>query len=249
MSPQRQAPEEKIGPYILRRKLGEGAIGVVWLAVDPKLRRQVAVKLLQPEYSRDERMVGRFLREAQSAAKLNHPNTVAIYQAGESGGAVFIVMEWVDGGNLQDYLGAHGRMAWTEATRVIRDAATGLLAAHEVGLIHRDIKPSNLMRTTRGVIKVVDFGLARPFDQPSNARAGIWMRVRICIRWSVRTTTYSAVSRPSGAEILGTCFTNNGTRPSPTFVCLCQTCPKRSARFSVAEPRRRQRTVLRPRQN
>ena len=168
MSPQRQAPEEKIGPYILRRKLGEGAIGVVWLAVDPKLRRQVAVKLLQPEYSRDERMVGRFLREAQSAAKLNHPNTVAIYQAGESGGAVFIVMEWVDGGNLQDYLGAHGRMAWPEATRVIRDAAEGLLAAHEVGLIHRDIKPSNLMRTRRGVIKVVDFGLARPFDQRSD---------------------------------------------------------------------------------
>ncbi|HXI83468.1 MAG TPA: tetratricopeptide repeat protein [Verrucomicrobiae bacterium] len=168
MSPQRQAPEEKIGPYILRRKLGEGAIGVVWLAVDPKLRRQVAVKLLQPEYSRDERMVGRFLREAQSAAKLNHPNTVAIYQAGESGGAVFIVMEWVDGGNLQDYLGAHGRMAWPEATRVIRDAAAGLSAAHEVGLIHRDIKPSNLMRTTRGVIKVVDFGLARPFDQRSD---------------------------------------------------------------------------------
>jgi len=162
------APNEKIGPYVLRRKLGEGAIGVVWLAVDPKLRREVAVKLLQKEYTRNERMVGRFLREAQSAAKLNHPNTVAIYQAGEYAGAVFIIMEWVDGGNLQDYLDAHGRMPWLEATRVTRDAAAGLMAAHEVGLIHRDIKPSNLMRTSRGVIKVVDFGLARSFDQRSD---------------------------------------------------------------------------------
>src|SRR6266446_3458714 len=168
MSPQRQAPEEKIGPYVLRRKLGEGAMGVVWLAVDPKSRREVAVKLLQPEYARDERMVGRFLREAQSAAKLNHPNTVAIYQVGESAGAVFIIMEWIDGGNLLDYLDTRGRIPWLEATRVVRDAATGLMAAHEVGLIHRDIKPSNLMRTSRGVIKVVDFGLARPVDQRSN---------------------------------------------------------------------------------
>jgi predicted ATPase/serine/threonine protein kinase len=162
------APGVKIGPYVLRRKLGEGAVGVVWLAIDPKSRREVAIKLLQPEYARDEHMVGRFLREAQSAAKLNHPNTVAIYQAGESAGLVFIIMEWVDGGNLLDYLDANGRMPWPEATRVIRDATTGLLAAHQVGLIHRDIKPSNLMRTSRGVIKVVDFGLARPVDQRSD---------------------------------------------------------------------------------
>lgn len=168
MTQRPKTPGQKIGPYVLRRKLGEGAMGVVWLAVDPNLRREVAIKLLQQEYTRDERMVGRFLREAQSAAKLNHPNTVAIYHVGESAGAVFIVMEWVDGGNLLDHLDTHGRMPWPEATRVIRDAATGLMAAHKVGLIHRDIKPSNLMRTSRGVIKVVDFGLARRVDQRSN---------------------------------------------------------------------------------
>ncbi len=168
MTQRPKTPGQKIGPYVLRRKLGEGAMGVVWLAVDPSLRREVAIKLLQQEYTRDERMVGRFLREAQSAAKLNHPNTVAIHHVGESAGTVFIVMEWVDGGNLLDYLDTHGRMPWLEATRVVRDAATGLRAAHEVGLIHRDIKPSNLMRTSRGVIKVVDFGLARPIDQRSN---------------------------------------------------------------------------------
>src|SRR5206468_1716023 len=91
-----------------------------------------------------------------------------IYQAGEYAGAVFIVMEMIDGGNLQDYLDTQGRLPWVEATRMIRDAAEGLRAAHEVGLIHRDIKPSNIMRTARGVIKVVDFGLARPFDQRSD---------------------------------------------------------------------------------
>jgi len=192
MNDQPLAPGDKIGPYILRRKLGEGAVGVVWLAIDPKQRREVAVKLLQKEYAKNERMVGRFLREAQSAAKLNHPNTVTIYQAGEYAGNVFIIMEWVDGGNLQDYLDAHGRMPWAEATRVIRDAANGLMAAHEVSLIHRDIKPSNLMRTSRGRIKVVDFGLARPFDQ----RSGITMEGAV-----VGTPAYMSPEQCAGKEL------------------------------------------------
>lgn len=164
---------DKLGPYVLRKKLGEGAMGMVWLAVDPKTRRDVAVKLLLPEFSKDAKMVQRFLREAQSAAKLNHPNTVAIHQVGESAGSVFIIMEWVDGGNLQDILETQRTMPWPDATRAIRQAALGLAAAHAIGLIHRDIKPSNLMRTASGDIKVVDFGLARQFDNRTNiTRAG-----------------------------------------------------------------------------
>lgn len=163
-----QAVGQRLGPYILRRKLGEGACGVVWLGHDPTTRRDVAIKLLQQWYSKDEKAVKRFLREAQAAAQLKHVNAVAIHQVGESGGSVFIAMEWVDGGNLQDALTGKRRMPWPEATRAIRDAAAGLGAAHAVGLIHRDIKPSNLMRTSTGVVKVVDFGLARSFEQRSD---------------------------------------------------------------------------------
>jgi non-specific serine/threonine protein kinase len=187
-----QAVGDRIGHYVLRRKLGEGAMGVVWLGVDSNHHRDVAIKLLQQHYSQDQKMVARFLREAQSAAKLNHPNTVAIYQAGESAGVVFIIMEWVDGGNLQDYLEMHERMPWPEATRAIREAALGLMAAHEVGLIHRDIKPSNLMCTSRGVIKVVDFGLARPFD----ARSQLTMQGAI-----VGTPSYMSPEQCAGKDL------------------------------------------------
>ena len=145
------APDQPqtIGPYTVRRKLGAGGMGVVWLAHDPALQRDVAVKVLPAEYAKDEQYLKRFLREARAAAKLNHPNTVTIYQVATDGPAAYLAMELVDGESL-DKLVEEGRpMDWREATRAIRDAAAGLAAAHEIGLVHRDIKPANLMRTSR----------------------------------------------------------------------------------------------------
>jgi len=136
-------------------------MGEVWLAEDTMLKRRVAIKLLPASISANQRNVQRFLREARSAAKLNHPNVVMVYQVGEHEGQIFIVMEYVEGGTLADEVRQRGALPWREATRWIRDAAAGLAAAHAVGLVHRDIKPSNLMRTVQGAVKVADFGLAR----------------------------------------------------------------------------------------
>jgi len=158
---------QKIGHYVVRRKLGAGAMGDVYLAHDPKLRRQVAIKVLPASLSGDKVRLKRFLREARSAANLHHTNAATVYQIDAQGRLAYIVMEYVDGGSLQELVARHGPMNWRDATRAIRDAAAGLAAAHELGLVHRDIKPANLMQTAKGVTKVVDFGLARPQEQNS----------------------------------------------------------------------------------
>ena len=151
----------KIGPYLVQKRLGGGTMGEVWLAHDPELQRDLAVKTLLPEYVKNPERLKRFLREARAAAKLNHANTVTVFQVGSDGDLVYIAMELVEGGSLDRAVTPDHRMTWQEATRSIRDAAAGLAAAHEIGLVHRDVKPANLVRTRKGITKVVDFGLAR----------------------------------------------------------------------------------------
>ena len=136
-------------------------MGEVWLAYDPSLDRQVAIKTLRPEVALGAQGLDRFLREARLAAKLHHTNAVTVYQVGVEGQTPYIAMEHVEGQSLDKAISPGKPMNWHEATRAVRDAAAGLAAAHKLGLIHRDIKPANLMRTTEGVTKVVDFGLAR----------------------------------------------------------------------------------------
>lgn len=152
---------KKVGPYVVRRRLGEGGMGEVWLAHDPNLSRDVAIKTLPSRFAADQQRLQRFLREARLAAKLHHQNTVTVYQVGQEENLVYIAMEYVDGQSLDKAVSPGQPMEWREATRAIRDAAAGLAAAHQLGLVHRDIKPSNLLRTTSRVTKVADFGLAR----------------------------------------------------------------------------------------
>lgn len=156
-----EPPPKTVGHYVLVRKLGAGNMGVVWLAHDPNLDRNVAIKVLPAAFATDAGYLKRFLSEARLAAKLHHPNTVTVHDAGEDAELAYMVMEFVEGGSLDKAVAPNRPMDWREATQAIRDAATGLAAAHEIGLIHRDVKPENLMRTTKGVTKVVDFGLAR----------------------------------------------------------------------------------------
>ena len=157
----------KIGPYQIKRLLGAGAMGHVYLAHDPHLDRDVALKVLPRELTDDEELGSRFLREARLTAKIQHPNTVVIHQVMVEAGLTTIVMELLDGGSLEDVVAKRSPLPWREATAAIRDAAAGLGAAHEMGLVHRDIKPANLMRTCKGTVKVVDFGLVRAIRSAS----------------------------------------------------------------------------------
>lgn len=143
-------------------------MGVVHRAHDVDLDRPVAIKLLHAGAAADPTLVERFLREARSAAQLVHPHVALVYQVGRHEGQTFIVMEWLAGGDLAQALQPQGRLPWREAVAALRDAAAGLAAAHAVGLVHRDIKPSNLMRDADGRVKLVDFGLARLHELPSD---------------------------------------------------------------------------------
>jgi serine/threonine protein kinase len=159
------------------RKLGEGGMGTVYLAFDPQLERHVAIKVLRMNgddaAASYAALARRFLREAQSAAKLNHANVVTIHTVGQQGSGQtsrpFLVMEYVEAGSLADELHKDGALNWRKATEVVSAALLGLEAAHRAGIIHRDIKPANLMRTKSGAIKLVDFGLARAVYAPSDA--------------------------------------------------------------------------------
>ncbi len=133
----------------------------VYLARDSKLDRPVALKVLSPELSRDPTFVERFRREAQSAAGLNHPNIVGIFDWGQEHGTSFIVMEYIDGQTLRDLIHREGRVAPGQVADIGADIAAALSFAHQNGVVHRDVKPGNVLITTAGQVKVTDFGIAR----------------------------------------------------------------------------------------
>lgn len=136
-------------------------MGAVYLARHETLDREVALKVLSPQFAGDEDMVQRMLREAKLAAKLEHPNVVQVHDAAMESGLPFIVMQYVEGESLQQLLTARGRLPWKEALGVTRKIAQALAAAHKLGIIHRDIKPANVLISKDGKVKVTDFGLAR----------------------------------------------------------------------------------------
>jgi serine/threonine-protein kinase len=145
------SPQKTIAHYRITAKLGEGGMGAVYRATDTKLHREVAIKILPPAFAEDAGRMQRFEREAQVLASLNHPNIAAIY--GVEQGA--IVMELVEGQNLK------GPVPVETAVDYARQIASGLEAAHEKGVVHRDLKPANIKVTPDGVVKLLDFGLAK----------------------------------------------------------------------------------------
>jgi serine/threonine-protein kinase len=149
------------GRYELHRRLARGGMADVFLARDQLLDRPVAVKVLFPEFATDPSFVERFRREAQSAANLNHPNIVSVYDWGEEGGTYFIVMEYVDGRSLASILSTEGPLHPQRAAEVTSDIAAALGFAHRNGVIHRDVKPGNVLISPQGQVKVADFGIAR----------------------------------------------------------------------------------------
>jgi eukaryotic-like serine/threonine-protein kinase len=149
------------GRYDLQGKLGAGGMATVWLAEDTSLHRKVAIKVLAERYAEDEQFVERFRREAQSAAGLNHPNIVAIYDRGVAEGTYYIAMEYLEGPTLKDVIDERGGLEPTRAIAFATQILAALRFAHNHGVIHRDIKPQNVVVSADGRLKVTDFGIAR----------------------------------------------------------------------------------------
>jgi len=149
------------GRYELIEKIGGGGMALVYKAKCKLLNRFVAVKLLRPEFTADEEFVKRFRIEAQAAASLSHPNIVSIYDVGKEDDMHYIVMEYVNGITLKDYLIQNSVLDWKEAVNIVIQICSAIEHAHENHIVHRDIKPHNILLTKDGVAKVTDFGIAR----------------------------------------------------------------------------------------
>ncbi len=152
--------DERIGHYKIIGELGRGGMGVVYKAHEESLNRFVAIKVLGEHLAQDPAYVARFLREAQSVARLTHPNIVQIHFVGVDKGRHYFVLEFVTGASLQQKLKVEPQMSAHDAGQLVLQAATGLSAAHDEGVIHRDIKPANLLIDERGRLKIADFGLS-----------------------------------------------------------------------------------------
>lgn len=161
----------QLGGYIVERELGRGGMGVVYLARDPRLDRLVAIKALNEELGEHPERLARFEREARTLAAINNPNIAIVYGMGEELGRQLLVMEYVPGQNLGDYIKRPGRLSIEEACATCVQIAHGLESAHELGIVHRDLKPANVRVREDGAVKVLDFGLAKP-EQEMRALLG-----------------------------------------------------------------------------
>ena len=161
---------QQLGPYEVITPLGTGGMGEVYRAVDRRLGRSVALKVLPSQTALDDDRARRFIGEARAASALNHPNVATIYDVGQSDGVSFIAMEYVEGRTLAERIADHS-MTRAEIVDVGAQLVDALEAAHEQGITHRDIKPANLMLTPRGQVKVLDFGLAKNLDPRPDAES------------------------------------------------------------------------------
>ena len=149
------------GRYQMEARIGAGGMAEVFRGFDPVLNRTVAIKVLNPQFARDTSFVERFRREAQAAARLNQPNIVAVYDTGADEGTQFIVMEFIEGRTLGEFMETGRKPTPVQAAEIAQKICAALAAAHAAGVIHRDIKPGNVMVTRDGTVKVMDFGIAR----------------------------------------------------------------------------------------
>ena len=155
------SPGGTLGPYTIRSELGHGGMGVVYTAQDPRLKRQVAIKLLTADLTRDDTAKQRFLQEAQAASTLDHPNICTIYEINETpDGQLYLVMAYYEGETLKQRI-ERGALALNEAVDIATQVGQGLAEAHGAGIVHRDIKPANLLIAKGGVVKILDFGLVK----------------------------------------------------------------------------------------
>src|SRR5215470_1409069 len=179
----------RLGSYELTALLGKGGMGEVYRARDAKLKRDVAIKILPDEFSKDDDRVSRFQREAEVLASLNHPNIAAIYDLQEANDTRFLILELVEGETLAERI-QRGPIPVEEALRIAHSICEALEAAHERGIIHRDLKPANVKITPDGKVKVLDFGLAKALETSPAS--------------TTRSNSPTMISATIGGAILGT---------------------------------------------
>ncbi|HUG54669.1 MAG TPA: protein kinase [Vicinamibacteria bacterium] len=165
---------EQIGKYKILEKIGQGAMGEVYRAHDPVLNRDVAVKTISAELGADDTLRRRFEREAQSAARLNHPNIITVFDYGEEQGKIYMAMELLDGADLKQAIARRASLSLDEKLSIVDQIAEGLAFAHEHDIVHRDLKPANIHLLGNGQVKIMDFGLAR-LGGSEMTRAGMVM--------------------------------------------------------------------------
>ncbi len=187
---------KKLGPYSVTGKIGRGGMGIVYLARDTRLDRPVAIKMLAPSYTGNAQQRERLKREARAAARLTHPGIATVYSLEEFDDSVCIISEYVHGSTLRQIM-SDEPLPYAQILDITAQIARGLAAAHEQGVVHRDLKPDNIMRTDSGVIKILDFGLARmepkngALTNPQLTRSGMFLG----------TPAYASPEQLRGAEV------------------------------------------------
>jgi eukaryotic-like serine/threonine-protein kinase len=257
----RLAAGRTVGFYRMVALLGTGGMGEVYLAEDTRLGRQVALKLLPAEFTEDQDRLRRFAREARAASALNHPNLITIHDIGEVDGAHFIVTEFIEGETLRQRMAASA-LRQREALNVAVQVASALAAAHKAGIVHRDIKPENIMLRPDGLVKVLDFGLAKLLETaaPPPATEALWLdRVDTNTGLLMGTFTYMspeqarglAVDRRSDIFSLGIVIYEMiagqvpfaGATPSDTLACILEKEPVPLSRAVLGVPAELERIV------
>ena len=187
------APGATLGPYEIRAKIGEGGMGIVYQANDPRLDRPVAIKVLPPDLTRDATAKRRFLQEAKAASALDHPNICTIHEISETtddAGQLYLVMAYYEGETLRERI-ARGALPLDDAIDVATQVGQGLVEAHGAGIVHRDIKPANLLVTKGGAVKILDFGLAKLAGSEGVTQTGT----------TVGTVAYMSPEQARGEEV------------------------------------------------
>ena len=253
----------QIGKYQILGQIGEGAMGVVYRALDPVLNRPVAIKVMSDALARDTDLRGRFLREAQSAGSLQHPNVVTIYDFGEVDGHPFIAMEFVEGADLDEILRNRGQLSPVEKLDILIDVLNGLAYAHKRGIVHRDVKPANIRIDGEGRARIMDFGIAH-LSSSNMTRTG--MTVGTPAYMSPEQITGGAIGAPSdifavgavmyelfagvqafGGDTLQTVMYRIVSAPAPELTPTSERAPPPRERLEGARRRRRARAGERPR--
>ncbi len=193
----------KIGNYEILALIGAGGMGEVYLARDARLDRQIALKILPAQFTQDPAQVERFEREARAASALNHPNIITIHEIGQEGDLHFIATEFIEGRTLREII-ANERIQLRESLAIVIQIAGALQAAHAAGVVHRDVKPENVMARGDGLVKLLDFGLAKPAEGDCGLRiADCGLRVdktpNLDFESTVERTHKSAIRNPQSA--------------------------------------------------